>query len=84
MIVWSLAFVLTCGMVGLVYLPYRSAKVLGPARRSNTGHDKTLMEADVEHALRLWYCATCGGHFEHLDQDLCSHCGASIGDGGGL
>ncbi len=83
MIVWSLALVLTLGMVAVVYLPYRSAKTMTPTVLVGAPWDTRAVEANVEHVLRLWYCAMCGGRLERLDQKVCSHCGTVVGDGGG-
>lgn len=82
MITWTLALVLTVGMAAMVYLPYRAAKPLGVPTPSRGEGNMGSVEADVEHVLRLWYCLTCGGRLERLDQTICTHCGSAVEDGG--
>ncbi len=85
MIIWSLAVILTAGVLAIIYLPYRAlGSSLGGPLPDIDGQDKPLnVEHQINHVLHLWYCHTCGGRLDKLDQKVCSHCGASLGEEGG-
>ncbi len=83
MMVWSLALILTLGVLGIVYLPYRMAAKDHAVVAGSGIPDGVDLEQEVNHVLQLWYCDICGGRLERLDQVVCPHCGAESGQQGG-
>jgi ABC-type ATPase with predicted acetyltransferase domain len=83
MIVGSLALMLTLGVLGIVYLPYRMTAQDHSMATVGGVPEGVDLEQEVAQVLHLWYCDTCGGHLEKLDQVVCPHCGSELGQQGG-
>jgi ABC-type ATPase with predicted acetyltransferase domain len=81
--VWSLALMLTLGVLGIVYLPYRMAAKDHSVAAVGGVPEGIDLEQEVAHVLQLWYCNTCGGRLQKLDQAVCPHCGSALGQQGG-